>query len=225
MPTSLPIHPVPKITGPSLNVATTKRGYVVHEAAPLLGARNSSERAWRAIGGALIGGAYLQWFIPLLLDKTGSGAVHLALGVALLAAGMVLFALAARRYRKSLVVDLSNRQLKIALTGARDVKVTRQEIAMDHIESIFVKPGDCPNGKASLHLRLKGGAGCVAMLSGARTELEVLHSSLCNDVRLARNCRPRRVRRRPAKYGAFQPKRPSKEAAMAQMKAAMIAAE
>ncbi len=176
---------------------THASGYSVYEAEDRFWTERMAEAVLRIAGVLLILFGYVQWFIPASFLQGDPVLARMALSVLFMGTGVGLYLFASRGFRKVLHVDLANRSLGIARVNARHRSLLRRDMPMADIESIFVKRAEDRHELARLDVRSKSAPWTSTVLKGAQEELDDLHRLICQDVRTALDCTPRRVRRAP----------------------------
>ena len=179
----------------TITVLTHASGYSVYEAEERFWRERFAEGALRIAGVLLILAGYVQWFIPAEALQGNPVAARMALSVLFIGTGVGIYIFASRGFRKVLHVDLSNRSVGHARVNTKNRSLVRRDLPMGDIESVFVKRAEERHGLATLNLRTKKAPWISTVLRGAQEELEDLHQVICQDVRVALDCSPRRVRR------------------------------
>ncbi|MCG6901771.1 MAG: hypothetical protein LJE68_03735 [Rhodobacter sp.] len=200
-------------------------GYTVIEADARFIRERLAENTLRLVGAFMILAGYVQWFLPGLL--VGGGPVHIRIGltVVFMGVGLAVYLLASRGFRRVLQMDLAARRVAVARVNSKNRSMFRLEFSMDEIESAFVKRSKTAPSQAALNIRVRNSGRCLDVLFGDPRELDALHKLLCQNVRMAMECAPRRVRNLRSATGVVTPRPNRRVRKLRPVMAAAIAAE
>lgn len=179
----------------ALSVAESTVGYTVTEADQRFLQERVAENILRLFGAFLLMASYMQWFQPDAFLPDVPLPLPLLTTAMCVATGVALYFFASRGFRRMLAVDMGARRLSVARVNSKGRSVIRHTVPMQQIESLFIQRGSAGKPQATLNIRVKGAPGAIALLSGEQDQLEALHSRLCDDMRTALECAPKRVKR------------------------------
>lgn len=177
-------------------------GYVVYEAVHRFKLERLAENLLRLAGVGMILIGYLMWFIPSQVFGPGGLFAQMAVSAISMGLGILVYLFARRGFRRVVDLNFSARSVRLARLNARNRALIVRELPLSDVGSVYVRRSEVPGASVSLCMRLKHSDRSIEMLAGDRADIEAAHQQLCEDVRIALQCAPRR----PVRY-KFKPAR------------------
>lgn len=164
----------------TIRVRQTVDGYTAREVAAYRRSDPRTEMTLRMAGVTLMLSATIAWKLaPVALP--GRNEFLQALGAMLiLTAGVGCFFIARRGFRREIRLDLTAKRLVVARLSMNDRRQSVFSLALDEIDSLFVRRLDAGEAQASLVMRIAGDEYCL--LRGPDIEMTALHRKLARDI-------------------------------------------
>lgn len=204
------MKPHNKTAPKTLELNATADRYVATEARNRFRAERFAEDVLRVVGALAIIVGYFHWFIPDLLGTPEFPvSLRMVLTVVFVGTGLGLYVFAARGSQRMIHIDLGARRIFVGRLNRKNRSMFQQRFEFDEIESYFILRSQFGD-QASLGIRIRGRRAPVMGLTGSKAELEELHGTISDIVRLATECAPKRVKRRGLHKKSAPARRPAR---------------
>ncbi|PSL22234.1 hypothetical protein [Shimia abyssi] len=170
----------------SLIAAPAEGGYAVSETTGKFRHTSRNEAILRFFGIVTVLGALVQWTFPDT-NFAGDPAVSKGLlSITFALVGLAVYSFAIRGHRSEIRFDPRKNELVVCALNRQDRTKARKRIPLRNVKSIYVRRSDMPVGMAALRIRFMNTPNELTAIRGTDTEIEMLHSLLCRDIRMAR---------------------------------------
>ncbi|MEP2533708.1 hypothetical protein [Shimia sp.] len=170
----------------SLVAETAENGYAVSESSGKFRHTSRTEAILRFFGILIVLGSLVQWSFP---DANFAGdpmISKLLLSVACAVTGLAVYSFAIRGHRSEIRFDPRKNELIVSALNRQDRHKAVRRVPLRNIKSIYVRRSDMPPGMAALRIRFNNNPNELTAIRGTDSEIEMLHSLLCRDIRMAR---------------------------------------
>ncbi|NNK77566.1 MAG: hypothetical protein HKP40_02520 [Litoreibacter sp.] len=160
-------------------------GYSVSEHPDRFKREAAVEVIIRCVAILIVFGAYFQWFLPSLIMRGDPAVAKAVLSIVFAGTGLGLYVVGTRGFLNELTLNMTKQELRIGKLNGQGRNRIARHIALDRVESMFVKRPSERQAPATLYLRLAGKPRAIAVLRGHQSEVEALHMRLCQDIQFA----------------------------------------
>ncbi|MGX9351410.1 hypothetical protein ACS3QZ_09410 [Shimia sp. W99] len=170
----------------SLRAEAADGGYAVSESDGKFRHTSRNEAILRFFGILIVLGALVQWTFPdanFAGDPVTSKAL---LSIAFALVGLAVYSFATRGHRSEIRFDPRKNELVVSALNRQDRHKAVKRVPLRNVKSIYVRRSDMPPGMAALRIRFNNSPNEITAIRGTDTEIEMLHSLLCRDIRMAR---------------------------------------
>ena len=163
----------------SVSVRPTPSGLTAHETFESAATARLLGLAPRVLGGAMLAGAVLVWFLADIPADPQGGLSRGTLGSFLVAAGVGLFAFGTSGFRRQIAIDTARGTLSLTHLDSHDKARVSHIVRIREIESVYLRRTEGPRRRATLLVRVAGQDAPMIGLTGATGEIEDLHRQIC----------------------------------------------
>lgn len=166
----------------TVSLTKTALGLTAQERSERFKLEAVSELVLRLTGGLMVAGSTMLWLILPLSGDREQLISHSALAALVTATGLIVYAYGTRGFRRQLSLDAKRRTLALTKVNMNDQGRVVRTIALDQIESLFLRRPAARLAQSALYVRAKGQENPLLALTGATEELERIHRSLCDSI-------------------------------------------
>ena len=164
----------------TISFTTTALGLTARERFERFKIEAMSELVLRLAGGLMVAASTMLWLVLPMGSGTEQLVSHSLLAVLFTATGLIVYAYGTRGFRRQLSLDAKKGTLAVTKINMNEQGRMVRTIDLDDIESLFLRRPTTRSGHSSLCVRVNGHDAPITALTGATTELELIHRDLCD---------------------------------------------